>query len=81
MRVRVLFFAQLKDAFGTHECTVNPEENTTVHEVVHDLMAQKGAEHLKAMPILYSVNEDFVDEFRKLQDNDVLALLPPVAGG
>lgn len=81
MRIKVLFFAQLKDAFGTGERTLEIREGVTVGETVRVLFKEAGASRLKELPMLYSINEDFADENRELKDNDTLALLPPVAGG
>lgn len=81
MIVKVLFFAQLKDAFGTGERTVEIPQGLTVGEIVQALFKEAGASRLKGLPVLYSVNMDFADENRELKDQDTLALLPPVAGG
>ncbi|MDP2644028.1 MAG: MoaD/ThiS family protein [Desulfobacterales bacterium] len=81
MTIKILFFAQLKDAFGTGERTIEIQEGLTVGEAVQALFKEAGVSRLKGLPVLYSVNEDFTDENRELKDNDTLALLPPVAGG
>lgn len=81
MTIKVLFFAQLNDAFGTGVRTMEIRQGATVGETVRALFQEAGASRLEDLPLLYSVNEDFVDENRELKDNDTLALLPPVAGG
>jgi len=81
MTIKVLFFAQLKDAFGAGERTVEVRRGITVGEFVQALFKGTAASRLKGLPLLYSIHEDFVDESRELKDKDTLALLPPVAGG
>lgn len=77
MKVKILFFAQLKDVFHTGERTVEiADSGITVCELVGRLEGLP-----KALPLRYAVNESFVDEDVSLRDGDVLALLPPVAGG
>ncbi len=81
MKVRVLFFAQLRDAFRKGECYIEIEKGVTVGKLVHSLFQNEALESLRSLPILYAVNEDIAKENRVLQDDDVVALLPPVAGG
>ena len=81
MIIKVLFFAQLKDAFGVGERTMEAREGTTVSEFIQSLFEETAVARLKGLPMLYSINEDFVDENQALRDKDTLALLPPVAGG
>lgn len=81
MIIKVLFFAQLKDAFGTDERNLEVQQGIMVGELARSLFEEAGCDRLKGLPILYSVNEYFVEENTELQDRDILALLPPVAGG
>lgn len=81
MIIKVLFFAQLKDAFGMSERSLEVEEGVTVRELAEFLFEEPGCDRFKRLPVLYSINEDFVEENRELKDKDTLALLPPVAGG
>jgi molybdopterin converting factor small subunit len=81
MIIKVLFFAQLKDIFGANECALEARQGMTVGGLVQDLFKASGTGSFQKWPMLYSINEDFVDENQELFDNDTLALLPPVAGG
>ena len=81
MIIKVLFFAQLKDAFGTGERAMEIQKGMTVGDAVQTLFNESGAHYLKGLPMLYSINEDFVDGNLELKDKDTLALLPPVSGG
>lgn len=81
MKVKVLFFAQLKEFFGESERTVEVEEGTTVSELASLLVDELKRSAVKMLPLRYAVNEKFEDGAKPLQHHDVLALIPPVSGG
>ena len=82
MKIRVLFFAQLKDMFGAGEKDFEISEGTDVKAFAQKLLSQEADKKaLARLPFLYAVNEEFVSEEVLLRDGDRLALLPPVAGG
>jgi molybdopterin synthase sulfur carrier subunit len=80
--VRVLYFAALRDAVGTGEeaLDLSPEVRTvddlcerlaTLHSAYGEARAQVRVAH----------NDAFATGAEALADGDVVALLPPVAGG
>ena len=81
MKIEILFFAQLKDAFGTDRKTVEIEEGVTAHEMAQSLFNESGFEKFNKLPVLFAVNERFEEGSIRLKDRDVLALMTPVAGG
>ncbi|OGX03127.1 MAG: molybdopterin converting factor subunit 1 [Omnitrophica bacterium RIFCSPLOWO2_12_FULL_50_11] len=81
MTVKVLFFAQLKDVFGTGERMLQVEACTTVGELAQSLFSGVDRDPWKLMSLRYAVNEEFVAPDTKLKDQDVLAILPPMSGG
>ncbi len=81
MKIRVLFFAQLKEAFGKEESVIEVKEGMTVGELAQLLMRQSNLRQLESLPLLYAVNEQFESGDKKLRDQDVLAMMTPVAGG
>ena len=81
MKIKVLFFAQLREAFGTGETLIEVNEGSSVGEAVESIFNASSLSHLKGLPLLYSVNEDFAEADQTLRAEDALALLPPVAGG
>ena len=76
MRIRVLFFAHLRELSGEAERFVEAEEGTKTGGLAGRLLHRPGG-----LPLLYAVNETFVDENHVLKDQDVLALMTPVSGG
>ena len=81
MKVRALFFAQLKDAFGESERMIETQHGVTIDELVGLLMNDTCARNWKHLPFRYAVNEKFEDGRTELRDGDTLALVPPVSGG
>ena len=81
MKIKVLFFAQLKEAFGFGERTLDLEAPLTVGEAARELLGTLPDEEIKKMPLLYAVNEHYAGAGEVLRDGDVLALMTPVAGG
>ncbi len=81
MRVRVLYFAGLRQATGTGE------EILTIRDGVSagDLWKTLESRHADLVPwrarLKIAVNEEFASEETPLQEGDVVALLPPVSGG
>lgn len=61
--------------------TLTLPEGTDVAGVVAEVRGRGGGEQkLPAFPVV-AVNEEYATEDRVLQDGDVVALIPPVAGG
>jgi molybdopterin synthase catalytic subunit len=81
MRVRVLFFGVLKDAFGPESEVVELAEASSVAELVRIYR-----ERNRVLPgiwdsIAVAVNQGYVRGSVVLNDGDEVALLPPVSGG
>lgn len=82
VQIRVLYFAAARDAAGRSEEEVTlPEDVTTIA----DFLRWLGVTHPMLLPYLGSlriaVNEQFGDALLGIQTGDVLAVIPPVAGG
>jgi MoaE-MoaD fusion protein len=81
MRVRVLFFGQLKDIVGLGEDSAELAEG----EQVEDLFARYSRSHPDLVrfrsSVVASVNQAFVDWRSPLAAGDEVAFLPPVSGG
>jgi len=81
MKIRALFFASYRDLLGTGEIALPLPEGTTVSGMVAELRGRGGAfGKLPAYPVV-AVNEEYAAEDRLLRDGDVVAFIPPVAGG
>lgn len=81
MRVRLLFFAQYRDAAGTEALDLELPPGADVAALVAAVRARGGGlEGLPAEPVV-AVNRSYATLERPLADGDEIALLPPVAGG
>jgi len=81
IRVRVLYFGQARDAAGTGEEEVSLPGSSSVGTLVgRSLEAHKPLRKMSAA-MRVAVNEEIAPEGRRLADGDVVAFLPPVAGG
>lgn len=94
MKVKVRYFALLREFTGKREDLVELEEDTSVGELLETLSAKYGEkfrdylygvgefEGLSINILLNGRNISLNEGFKtKLQDGDVLSILPPVAGG
>lgn len=81
MRIQVLYFAFFRERIGTSEQSLTLE----VGARVEDALALLGQEHdaIAAMKGRFraAVNQEMVTNEHELSDGDVMAIIPPVAGG
>jgi molybdopterin converting factor subunit 1 len=80
MRVRVLFFAIVRDTAGTDEAQFELPEGATVAALLAAVSERFGPE---ATPgnLAVAINQEYASRDASLQDGDLVALIPPVAGG
>ena len=81
MTIHVLFFAQLRESFGKEQWVVEVLDGITAKELTQSLIHRCNLRSLESFPFLYAVNEQFENGDKKLKDQDVLAVMMPVAGG
>ena len=80
MSVTVLLFASYADALGSSRVSVEVPEGATVTELLGRLRDQAGAHALPPRPLV-AVNEQYARFEQHLRPGDVVAVIPPVAGG
>lgn len=81
MKVRLLFFAVLRDITGKSEAVVEVPNGTRAADVWRDLRRQHRELVGYEQPPLAAINETYVKADAPLHDGDELAFIPPVAGG
>jgi len=81
MRIRLRFFASLREKLKRSEEVREVQPGATVR-TVWEMLRQENPE-LGAMEkaMSFAVAQEYVDKDHPLQDNDELALIPPVSGG
>jgi molybdopterin converting factor subunit 1 len=81
MRVRVLYFAILKDVFGCEREELELPVGATVSELLGLLSGRGDSVGNVWGSIAVAVNQEYALAGRVLMDGDEVALLPPVSGG
>ena len=79
MKVRVLFFAYVREQVGMREAIIELGDGAVVGDVW--LRLRERFPRLPAEAPRFAVNQLYVDKAHPLHDNDELALIPPVSGG
>lgn len=81
IRVKMIYFAQAREAAGTKNEEFILEEKSTVMTALSRAISA----HPKLRPlensIKVAINEEIMQEDTPLQQGDRVALLPPVVGG
>jgi MoaD family protein len=81
MKVRVQFYAQLRDLVGTHELDLELVEGATVGDLLGEIYAQQPALRSQDKTILIGAGVEFVDRNYELKQGEEIAIMPPVQGG
>lgn len=81
VRVRCRLFARYAETMGTDEVTLELPAEAVVADAIARLRADLPSGSLLPERPLVAVNLEHVLPSRRLEDGDVLALLPPLAGG
>lgn len=81
IRIKVLFFASVRETMGKAELEMDIPEDYTSGEL-RTLLVKKRPELAKiVLGSRFAINESFADWNQKLRENDVIAVIPPVSGG
>lgn len=80
MKIKILFFGMSKDLTGTNSITFKLDKNSTVLEVRKRLLSDY-PKFSSMDSFAIAVNESYAEDETKINDNDVIAIIPPVSGG
>lgn len=81
MKVKIKFFAILRQRTGTGEITKEIKEGSTVRELWELLKLEYPKLAPVEMRLLYAVNQDYVNGDYVLKERDEVVFVPPVSGG
>lgn len=81
MKVKVLYFANARDAVGKSVETVSIDANATVGNLLETLTKSHPALRKLKSSIRISVNQEIATGASPVHDGDEVGVLPPVAGG
>ena len=81
MQIRALFFASYRELLDTRELTLSVSAGASVTDLVNQLRSR--GEPFSSLPPEPAVagNEEYARSETVLSDGDVVAFIPPVAGG
>ena len=79
--MRILFFAQAKDAAGAAELEMKIFDGAGVEEIWEKLIAEKPKLAAFRKTTRLARNGEYADGQTKFTDADEVALIPPVSGG
>ena len=81
MKVRLLYFAVLRDITGKTETELSLPEGARAGDVWSSMLTEYAQLAGYDTPPLIAVNETYARPDTVLRDGDELAFIPPVAGG
>lgn len=81
MKVKVKFFAILRERAGAAEITKEIEEGSTVTELWQALQSDYPKLPSSGIRLLYAVNQNYVKGDHVLKEQDEVVFVPPVSGG
>ena len=77
MKVKILFFGILSEAAGNQEMIINDiSDSETLQNHLSSLIPG-----LMDYTFRMAINREFIESNRTLKDGDVVAMMPPFAGG
>lgn len=80
-KVRVVFFASLREAIGTHSVEVYATNVAELFESLTSLLGNDAVRALKVKNVRLAVNQELVVHDAEIKPGDEIAFLPPVTGG
>ena len=81
MRIKLLFFATLRDQAGTKTAEIEIPDNTTVKNLKEKLVINYPGLAKSISSALISINHEFAFDDTPVPVNAEIALFPPVSGG
>jgi MoaE-MoaD fusion protein len=81
VRVKVLFFGQLKDIAGRSEDVVDLADGARLKDIFEHYSGRFPRMHELRSSIVMALNQQFANGDAALRDGDEAAFLPPVSGG
>jgi molybdopterin converting factor subunit 1 len=81
MRIKVKFFAILRERAGTAEVIKEIGEGSTVSDLWQALQQDFPKLNVSGIRLLYAVNQNYVKPESQLNDQDEVVFIPPVSGG
>jgi sulfur-carrier protein len=81
VKLRIQFYAQLRDLAGVQTVDVDLVEGAAVSELLQQIYARFPALRSHDKTILVAAGLEFVDRNLRLKPGDEVSIMPPVQGG
>jgi molybdopterin converting factor subunit 1 len=81
MKVKVKFFAMLRERAGTAEVVKEIQDGTTIAQLWEALQREFPKLAVSGIRLLYAVNQSYVPPDYVLHESDEVVFVPPVSGG
>ena len=81
VKIRVLFFGAARDAVNATSMELSLDAPATVSSAFRKLVEKFSDLERFGRSLLFAVNEEYATPETRLQENDELAVFPPVSGG
>ena len=81
MKIKVKFFAILRERAGTAEVIKDIRDGSTVMDLWQTLQQDFPKLNVAGIRLLYAVNQNYVSADFELSDKDGVVFIPPVSGG
>ncbi len=81
MKIKVLFFASVRDIAGCKEADWDVPQGMRLEEFRRELVARLPKIQGLVRVLSVAVNAEYADDSMVLQPDDEVALIPPVSGG
>jgi len=81
MKIRVQFYAQLRDLVGMRDMELDVTEGATVYDLLETIYTRQPALRSHDKSILVGAGVEFVERNYHLKPGEEIAIMPPVQGG
>ena len=82
MKIKVLYFAAVREIVGKDEEEIDlPSSIATIGDLTAHLPTVHGSLAGRLSSVRLARNETFATKDERIEEGDVIALIPPVAGG
>jgi len=80
LRIKIQYFASLRELVGIHMEEMSLEEGSGIEDLMRKIK-ERHRPLMEAKRILVAVNGEYVDANGSLREGDLVSLFPPVSGG
>ena len=82
MKVKVLYFASIKERLGKESEEFEIAEGAKIETLINQIKTEnENAKSLEIRSFLFAVNQEIVKSDTILKPDDEIAILPPLSGG